>query len=375
MKKRGWVAGITISILVVVVLVSRLWGGEGDPDARASAPEATPPAVRTLVIEPAVDTLVRQFFGRVRARETVDLAFEVGGTLRRLLPDEGTRVRQGELLAELRLDPFERAVARAELQLELATREADRARRLAETAAAPTSGAADAETARGLADVALADARAALEDASLRAPFDGLVSIRMAATHASVSPGEPVIRLHDLSEVRVEVEIPERLFLVAGGLDAGGLGAGGVEAIRFEALARAPGSQGVPLRLVAFQAETDRVGQSYRITLAFPPGAGTRLVPGASITVRAGIPAGRGGTPVPAEALVASNGREAQVLLVEDRGGTLVVRLVPVTLGAPSGSGFVVEGIPPGAEIVAAGAHHLRDGQAVRRFARLVVED
>ena len=58
----------------------------------ALASNAARPLVRTVAGAAAADTLSRQFPGRVVARETVDLAFEVGGTLRRLLPEEGARV-------------------------------------------------------------------------------------------------------------------------------------------------------------------------------------------------------------------------------------------------------------------------------------------
>jgi RND family efflux transporter MFP subunit len=341
-----------------VVMTSAGGGLATDAALPASASSPVPPLVRTVVVEAAPETLSRQFLGRVVARETVDLAFEVGGTLRRLLPEEGARVRAGETIAQLRLDPFERAVARAELQHEMSAREAARARRLAERAVAPATRAEDAETARDLAEVALRDARAALEDATLIAPFDGMVAARLTPEHANVAPGQLVLRLHDLSEMRVEIAIPERLFVAAGGLE------------RLSFTAPLPGSGVVDLRLVAFQPETASVGQSYRVTLALPPDAGTLLLPGASMTVTASVPAPATGVPVPATALLATTDRRAEIMVLEGHEAP-VVRRVPVTVTAPFGSAFLVEGLPASAEIVAAGAHLLRDGQPVRRFSPL----
>ncbi|MBQ2259753.1 MAG: efflux RND transporter periplasmic adaptor subunit [Loktanella sp.] len=317
--------------------------------------------MRTLVIDDAPDTISRQFFGQIVARETVDLAFEVGGTMRRLMPEEGMRVNAGEMIAQLRLDAFERAVARAELQVEMATREASRAADLAARAAAPTSRAEDAETAREMADVDLRDARAALEDASLLAPFDGLVAARLIPEHASVAPGQPVLRLHDMSEMRVEIAVPERLFAAAGGL----------EALRFTG--QIAGQPDIDLRLVGFQPETASVGQSYRVTLALPAGTGG-LLPGASIEVTVMIPASARGVPVPAAALIATADRQAKVMVVEGA-DVLTVRSVAVQVAAPAGSSFLVEGLPPEAEIVVTGAHLLRDGQQVRRFAPLTFSE
>ena len=75
--------------------------------------------------------LQRNFFGRVVARETADLAFPLNGTLTTFPIEEGTIVEPGQLLAQLDLAPFERAVERAELQLQQAERNLERARELA----------------------------------------------------------------------------------------------------------------------------------------------------------------------------------------------------------------------------------------------------
>lgn len=370
-------AGAALAAAVGVLDESEDGGGgvvaAGDRDAladerRDAAPAAdetavgaaSAPAVRTMTVASPTSTAERQFFGRVRARETVDMAFEVGGALERLIPEEGMRVPRGAIIAQLRLDPFERAVARATLDRDLAAREVARARRLAETAAGPASRAEDAEIALDLAEVALRDARAALDDATLTAPFDALVAVRIAAQHASVSPGEPVLRLHDMSETRVSVAIPERLLAAAGGLDA----------LRFAA--RLPTGDATPLRLVAYQSEADGVDQSFRVTLAFDEDAPPGLMPGASVTVRVSTPVnGPPGASVPAEALVAGNDRSAAVFVLEADGDALVTRRRSVQVGSATGAGFLVEGLSPGEEIVAAGAHRLRDGQRVRRFAAL----
>lgn len=361
MKKEILAFGLVIATGVAVAIAGGAAGlmqpDPGDPVEAVARADGTP-VVRTVMIEPAAGVQTRQFFGRLRARETVDLALEVGGTLARLMPEEGARVIAGETLAQLRLDTFERAVTRAELEFQLATREAERARRLADTAAGPASRAQDAATVRDRSAVALRDARAALEDATLTAPFDGLVAARLVPAHSNVAAGQPVLRLHDMSELRVELSIPERLFGALGGLDT----------VTFTALL----PEGTaPLRLVAFQPEAGRVGQSFRVTLALPPEAGQGLVPGASVTVIAAVPADARGVEVPAEAVLAGNDRSAAVFVLEDGGDGLRVRRLPVRIEAPAGTGFAVSGLPASAEIVAAGAQRLRDGQAVRRFSPL----
>jgi hypothetical protein len=55
--------------------------------------------------------------------------------------------------------------------------------------------------------------------------------------------------------------------------------------------------------------------------------------------------------------------------------GRGTVRRRQVRIGAPTGTGLRVEGLPEDARIVAAGAHLLRDGQTVRVYDGLVVEE
>jgi RND family efflux transporter MFP subunit len=364
MKRQLWIIAVLLAVTGALVVVSGA-GHSLQPPNQGAAPagerspsEGPAPMVRTAVLSAPSARQSRQFFGQVRARETVDLALQVGGTLERLIPEEGMRVARGETLARLRLDPFERAVARAELQRDMARREAERARDLADRAVGPLTRAEDAETARDLAEVALRDARAALEDAVLTAPFDGLVAARLVAEHSSVAAGQPVLRLHDMSQVRVDLSLPERLFAAAGGL----------EQVRFTA---ALFGEEVALDVVAFQPEASRVGQSFRVTLSVPAGAAAGLVPGASLTVLASVPMPAAGLAVPAEAVLTANDRSTSVFVVEGAEDDLRVRQVPVQVTTPDGTTLQVVGVPEGAEIVTAGVHRLQDGQRVRRFAAL----
>ncbi|MGC9523172.1 MAG: efflux RND transporter periplasmic adaptor subunit [Anaerolineae bacterium] len=348
---------VRVTISSVVVWFAALCVG-----LPAAAQTQPVPAVRTTIVDAPTATMTRQFFGQVRARETVALSFEVGGTMVLLVPEEGQRVSRDELLASLDLDPFERAVERAELALAMAAREADRAATLAERQVGAITRAEDAATARDMAAVALRDARAALADATLRAPFDGLVAARITPAFSAVSPGQPILRLHDLSELRVEFALPERMLQQVGTLDT----------VVFTA--ELPEGREAALRVVAFQPDTDRVGQSYRVTLAFVDD-GVEMLPGASVTIRAAIPTSTHGLEVPASALLAGSDREAAVLALAAEGETFVLRRHPVTVVVGAGSGFTVEGLAAGTEIVTAGAHLLREGQIVRRFTGLTTSE
>ncbi|MEM7497984.1 MAG: efflux RND transporter periplasmic adaptor subunit [Pseudomonadota bacterium] len=334
-------------------------------DLTPSGDRAPMPAVRLVSPEAARAATSRTFFGRISARETVTASFEVGGQLTLLNAPEGAVVSRGVLLAQLDPDPFQRAVARAEVSLEHAGRDAQRIRTLANRKVTAEVKADDAETARELARLALSDAREALEDTVLIAPFDGVVAERIAPLFSIVAPGEPILRLHDMSEVRVEIEVPERALQDVRPED-----------IAFEATL--PDGRVTPVALAEFEATTGAVGQSFTFSLAIPEAAAAGLIPGASATVTAAMPQTNAGALLPPGAILSNTERGFEVMVFEpepEGEATGRVRRVEVSLSVSTGTGLHVEGIPEDALIVAAGAHLLSDGQTVRRYDGLLVEE
>ena len=79
-------------------------------------------------------TITRRFYGQVAARETVDLAFQVGGQIIDFPVVEGDTIERGALVAELDLEPFELAVEQASAQQEQADRNLSRLERLRSSA-------------------------------------------------------------------------------------------------------------------------------------------------------------------------------------------------------------------------------------------------
>jgi len=330
-----------------------------DEDATA---ETRPRPVKLMTVAEPRTRITRTFFGQIVARQTVDLAFQVGGQLAQLPVENGQRVDRGALLARLDLEPFERAVERAELQLDQAESDYDRARQLAESNVRSQAQLDDARTNRDLARIELREAREALDDATLRAAFDGLVARRLVANYTTVAQGTPVLRLHDMSEPRVELAVPERLFRRIGDLDD----------IAFSADLGA-GHDGVPLSLAEYSAETVGISQSYIVDLALPPLDGFLPLPGRTATVRVTLSRPGGDTlSVPPEALRTTPDRGTEVMVFEPAGAaTGSVRPVPVSVVTREGADVAVtrgEALAPGMEIVATGAHLLTEGQRVRRF-------
>ena len=323
-------------------------------------------AVELMAVNGGQGVLQRTFFGQVRARETADLSFGVGGTLDHLPVSEGVVIDEGETLAALDLAPFERAVERAELQLEQAERALARAEQLEATSVGTRTRVEDARTVRDLADVALREARDALEDAVIAAPYRALIAERLAANYTSVEPATPIVRVHDISQMRVEIDLPERLVQRLPDIRN-----------RVEFTAILPDAdEPIALQLAEFQAETQAVGQSYLFSFALPEGSASRLLPGSSLTVTASLPVRDRSVVLPPTAIVVDEGRDPYVMIFEpaDESGNAsqgIVRSFPVEVSSANGTSFIVSGVPEDIELVRIGAHLLRDGQQVRRYTGL----
>lgn len=299
----------------------------------------------------------RQFFGQVVARQTVDLAFQVGGQILDLPVVEGASIQEGELIAELDLETFELALDQARLEKQQADRTLERLSKLGGTVSQVAVD--DAETAAALTKIALRNAEFALEHATLKAPFDGIVASRNVANFTTISAGTPVARLHDMSELRIDIDVPEVLFQSAGSNP------------NLQITAQFPANDRVyPLEIREFNAETQSVGQTYGLTLALTDEAPAHILPGSSVTVTAQFLDRAAGITVPSSALVIGPQDNVTVFLytpMRDDLGT--VREQPVSVEPNEHGGFIVtQGLTMGDVIVSAGAKTLVEGATVRPF-------
>lgn len=179
-----------------------------------------------MVAEVEARTVVDQILatGELLAVEEAGIAAEVNGRVTELLVREGAAVDEGSVLLEidperrqLGLDSERAMVAEAEEGIENARRELGRIRSLHRKQAASQAQLDDAETAVARAESRLAGARAqlglaerALRDASVRAPFSGLIAERHVSVGDYVAVGQRLFDLVALDPVEVEFTLTER---------------------------------------------------------------------------------------------------------------------------------------------------------------------
>ena len=323
------------------------------------AQDAIDRPVQLIEVAAGGGDLSRQFFGVVAARQTVDLAFQVSGTLETFDAVEGEFIAEGDVVAELDLELFELALQQARIQAAQAERELERLTRLQGSAVSQVT-VDDAQTAAELARLAVTSAELDLEHATLRAPFTALVASRNVANFTTISAGTPVVRLHDMSDLRIEIDVPEILFQQAG------------EDPDIELFAMFPAAPGerFPVEIREFNAEAAAIGQTFAITLGMAPPPGLSILPGASATILTILHDQAAAIRIPVSAIATEADGSTYVMVFEeseDDRGTLEQRAIEIG-AAPDGSTIVLSGLETGEEIVRAGAGALSDGQSVRRF-------
>ncbi len=319
--------------------------------------------VKVLEVASDQSGVERTFFGRVSARQTVDLAFQVGGQIVDFRAIEGNLITAGELVAQLDLEPFQLALDRATASKQQASRTLKRLEQLKNNASRAQVD--DARTSLSIATINERDAQYALDRATLTAPFDAMVASRTLANFSTVAAGTPIVRLHDLSELRIEIEVPEILFQRMG------------ENPNVELLARFPASEKeFPLEFRELNAEASRIGQTFTVTLGMDPPDDILLLPGASVSVKATLLDQPVGITVPATAIKKDPDGSVSVMRFDDSAGQAKVIKTPVTLNiSDSGEFQIIAGISSGDEIVATGVDSLSDGQPVRRFAPFLAQE
>lgn len=204
-------------------------------------------------------------------------------------------------------------------------------------------------------EAGLDQARSSLEDAVLRAPFDGYVAEKYVDNHQNISAGQPIVLFQDISRLEVTVGLPEQLMVQKDMIKS--------IHVRLETF---PGHY-FPARIREVSTDVVDMTMTYRLTAimdrpldipAYPSMAADVYIAFASET-------GEGFFVVPETALVSSDGVH-DILWVFDP-ETEKVSSREVRTGMMTRQGIqILQGVEPGEVIVIAGADFLQQGQKVR---------
>ena len=162
-----------------------------------------------LVVPQSMEEMIYST-GTLIPDEEVELSFETSGKVVGIYFTEGTRVRRGDLLSKINDRPLQAQLQKLEAQHKLTKEREFRQRQLLERDAISRESYDQVATElQSLeADIMLVEAR--ISETELRAPFDGIVGLRMISEGAFATTQTKIVRLIKISPLKVEFSIPER---------------------------------------------------------------------------------------------------------------------------------------------------------------------
>ena len=199
-------------------------------------------------------------------------------------------------------------------------------------------------------------AQDALADATLTAPFDGIVARRDIENFTNVQAGQSIALLQGLDVVHLAFDIP--------GPDVSELSRNGPDQIANTAVFDALPGQQFDAEVVEFSVQADSATQTYRRRVAVTVPEGAIILPGMVANVVSSTAGAEAQVRAPLSAIAAGSDGAPFVWLVDANGR---VTAQSVTLGDASGSDVTItEGVSSGDTIIAAGVSEIIDGMTVR---------
>ena len=300
----------------------------------------------------------RTFPGRVEASDQVDLSFRVDGPLIELPVLEGDFVNKGHTVA--RIDPRDYRIRLDAARAEVERTDADfrRYSALYEKDAVSKAQLDQALAARDVARALAADAEAALDDTSLRAPFSGRIAETFVENFQDVQAKEPILSLVNVNQVEIVIDVPENLVARFKAVQRDSR-----FAARFDA---APGRE-FETRVSEVATQADPRTQSFRVTFALPQPEGVNVLPGMTANVMRYPPPGEDlEIVVPAIAIFADEAGSPHVWIVDRATGAVERRSVQTGDLSANDSIVVLDGLVPGEDVAVSAVSQIRDGMTVR---------
>ncbi|VAX44008.1 efflux RND transporter periplasmic adaptor subunit [Acinetobacter calcoaceticus] len=330
-----------------------------------SDPRTSAPLVRVATVQEEITSDSRAFTGTIGARVESDLGFRVSGKVIKRFVEAGQTVKRGQLL--MRIDPADlelaakaqqEAVGAAKARAEQAEKDEARYRDLRGSGAISASAydqiKAAADTARAQLSSTQAQAKVALNAshyAELTADGDGTIMETLVEPGQVVSAGQTVIRLAHSGQREAVIQLPETLRPAIGAIGQATLF--GKENIS------------VPAKLRQLSNTADQLTRTFEARFVLDGDLANAPL-GSTVTVRIGA---QNQSPqhflqVPIGSLL-DKGKGAGVWVINGKTQKVTWRSV-VVKQVDDEYAYVTGNIQSGDQIVALGAHLLREGELVR---------
>jgi membrane fusion protein, multidrug efflux system len=325
--------------------------------AEGASFQPPPEAVTTLVAQPESWPATLSAIGTIAPVQGVTVSADLPGTVARVAFESGRAVRRGDVLAELDTRQERAQLAAIGAQQELARINYTRlkgllADRVISQAEFDRAAADQKET-----DARLGEVHATIERKTIRAPFDGVLGIRLVNLGQYLAAGDKVVPLQSLHPIYVNFGVPQQ--------DVGQIRVGH----RVQVTARDVAGAEFSGRVTAVDSIVDPATRNVQVQATLPNPAG-QLRSGMFVQTELMLGASRSVIAVPASAINYAPFGDSVFIVADlkgEKGETYRgVRQQFVKLGGSRGDQVaIVSGVSAGDELVTSGVFKLRNGAAV----------
>jgi membrane fusion protein, multidrug efflux system len=292
--------------------------------------------------------------GTVLASRSVSLRNEVPGTIHSVDLVPGRVVEAGAVLVALDVSVEEAELKALQARAELARTTLARYERMAAQQAASAIELDNARAERDVAEAEVARTKAIIERKTIRAPFRARVGITDVHPGQFLETGTLLTTLQGVDDaVNIDFAVSQS---VAAGLRAGSV---------VRVMTTENDTASIPARVTAVDARVDPATRNAMVRARIEH-AGSRLIPGASVRVRAPIGTAEDVVVVPVSGLRKGPEGDHVFVLETSDGGRLRAKLRAVAAGPVMGDEVVIlSGVRAGEHVATSGSFKLRDGVLV----------
>ncbi len=207
-KKLTIIASAVLIIIVVILMRAVFLGGTA---SETTATKVKPVQVRVAPVSVESISDVLELTGSVVPQKTARLASPAEGPVMNLQVREGDRVKMGDVLLSIgRREGIEAHIASCQETVKKEEENLNRTRQLVESQALPGEELDRARVAYENARAQLVRAMESVQDFSVLAPWDGIVSKVNIRDGDYVVPRAPLVEVYDPANLVVEAAVPER---------------------------------------------------------------------------------------------------------------------------------------------------------------------
>jgi RND family efflux transporter MFP subunit len=329
---------------LLLIFGSVLLAACGRPPASEKVSEKSPDPARVTIwaavskSHPATEEVL----GTVRSRQQAVVESKVSGRVVEYTASPGSRVKAGDLLARLDVQEISAKVDQAQALMDQAGREYERQRLLMASKSTTQQEYDSADSRVKVATAALAEAKTMLGYARVTAPFDGVVTRKLADVGDLAMPGKPLLEMESPAALRFEADLPEAIW----------------EHVKLGDRLTVRHSRTVEGVVSEISPVADPVSRTFRIKLDIPEGDGVRT----GQFGRVSVPVAEVRLLLVPKASVIKRGQMEVVFVVRE--GRASLRLV--RSGKVLGDQLeVLSGIEEGDQVIVGDIARLKDGQPV----------